>query len=381
MGAPRAYLGAFAVHGTAVMLLGPSISTLHATTGISTARLGLLFSAVSVGYLLGVVASGRLVEHTSVHRVLAAGLVTMGAAVVFVPHAASLAALVVLEFGIGCGIGLLEVPCNSAILWTRGGGALLNALHAAYAVGAILGPLVVGRSLAWTGGLTTGYSLVAVVSLLPLVLLRRGSAPTNPHTAARRGVPAGSRRIVAVITAFFLAYVGAEATFSGWIYRYGELRHVVRGAAAPFLGAAFLAAFAVGRLSGIVVSQRLGALAMLHVDHVVAALGVVVLAVGHSNAMAVWIGTALVGLGVASMFASMLGVAEECAPTTGTITSIYLVGASVGGIVIAGSMGAAFDEWGAGALLWVVGVSLATTWAIVTVLDVTARRRESPASS
>ena len=83
----------------------------------------------------------------------------------------------------------------------------------------------------------------------------------------------------------------------------------------------------------------------------------------------------LFGLGMASMFANMLGMSEPLVPSTGTVTSLYLVGSSLGGIVVTGSMGALLDRYGAVALPVVAAIGTLATLAIVVALELSARRR------
>ena len=373
-GAPAAYLGAFAVMGMAAMLLGPSIAGLHRATGLSEARLGLLFSASSFGYLTGLVAAGALIARANGHTVLASGILTMGAAVVAVPHCHGLAALCIAELVLGFGIGVIEIPCNSLILWTVGGGALLNALHACWALGAVLAPLLVGRSIAWTGGLSGAYVIVAACGFVPLLLLRNRVAPPNPHVEIGRGIPSEARGRVALVACFYFANIATEATFAGWIYRYGELRDI-SAATAIYLGAAFLGAFAIGRMIGVVVARSVAPFPTLLADHAVSFAAVGVLLLAPNAPAAIWIGTVLFGLGMASMFANMLGMSEPLVPSTGTVTSLYLVGSSLGGIVVTGSMGALLDRYGAVALPVVAAIGTLATLAIVVTLELSARRR------
>ena len=348
--ATLAYLLAFVAMGVSTMLLGPSIDALRHSVHATPASIGILFTASSIGYLIGVALAGQLIVAHSGHAVLRFGLVVMATSVVALPFGRSLPTLFALQIAIGFGIGCIEIPCNSLVLWASGGGAALNALHASFALGAVCAPLLVGRSLAWTDGLKTGYVVAAAVALVPLVCLGRRPSPPNPHKAHGRGIPGGARLLTALGAIWFFAYVGVEVSFAGWIYKYAQAHHVANAQQSTFVGAGFLAAFAVGRVAGVPIARRWSAIQMLAIDHVLAALALGGLLVGGNNAVIIWSATIVFGLGVASMFAAMLSLSDHLVPATGTITSVYLVGSSFGAMLLPSTMGGLIERFGAIAL-------------------------------
>ena len=104
---------------------------------------------------------------------------------------------------------------------------------------------------------------------------------------------------------------------------------------------------------------------MLLIDHLIAAVACAILLIGHDNAVAVWVGTIIFGFGIASMFPSMLALSEQSIPSTGTVTSIYLVGSSVGTMVLPGTMGALIEHFGAVALPVECAIGVVITGGIV----------------
>ncbi len=378
-----AYFATFGAMGVATLVLGPSIATLRHTTGASNAEIGILFTVSSLGYLVGIALSGQWIARRDVHTALRFGLGLMAIALVLVPYARTLSALVAIELLLGFGTGWVEIPGNSAILWRHGGGSALNGLHASFAIGAVAAPLLIGRSLAWTHGLHAGYFGAAIVSLGAIAFLATESSPVNPHEAIGRGIPDGARVRTALGAVYFFAYVGVELAFAGWIYRYGTARGLARGQAATFLGAAFLGAFAVGRLLAVRIARRLRDTMMLAADHAVSALALALLLVGRNNAVALWGGTILFGLGIASMFPAMMSLSERLVPATGTVTSIYLAGSAIGAMAIPGSMGALLDRFGPAALPVVALVGIAVTALVAAAFapSAIATRRAAPSSS
>ena len=380
------YFATFAAMGVATLVLGPSIATLRHTTHTSNAEIGVLFTVSSLGYLVGSGLAGQWVAHRPVHSALRFGLVLTAIGLVLVPFGSTLAALVVIETFLGFGTGFVEIGGNQAMLWRHGneGGSdsAYNGLHASFAFGAVTAPLIIAASLAWTGGLHAGYVIAATIPLVGFLLLRHAKSPPNPHADLGRGVPRGTRARTALGATWFFAYVGVELAFAGWIYRYGTLRGLQHGVAASYLGAAFLGAFAVGRIVSVRIARHLGAAEMLVIDHVIAAAALVVLLVGRDAPVALWGGTILFGLGIASMYAAMMLHSKEHIPATGTVTSLYVAGSALGAMAIPGSMGALLDHFGPAALPVTALIGVGVTGTAATVFSVlTPRRRAVPVSS
>jgi len=373
-GAPAAYLGSFVVLGIGMSILGPSLRRLADATGSTEAALGILFTAASVGYLAGITVGGRLIVRRSGHAILGCGLVTMAVGAAAVPSARNVATLIVVEFALGMATGLVEVPCNSLILWTRGGGALLNALHACWSVGAVLAPLLVGASVAATDGLRAAYLIAAGLAVLPVLALRGHRSPPNPHHEAGHGIPEGSRALVTLGACFYVAYIGIEAGFAGWIYTFAEDRGLT-GGSATLLGAAFLGTFAVGRLLSIPIAVRADPRRVLLVDHVIVFAGLGLLLVSGRSATLIWTGTVVLGLGLASLFGSMLTLSERHLPSTSTVTSLYFGGLSVGGMFLPATIGGLIAAFGAIALPVVCTGAACVTLGCVVAFERAGRQR------
>jgi fucose permease len=372
------YFATFTAMGVTQLVLGPSIMTLRHTTGTSNGTIGVLFTVSALGYLAGIALSGQWIARRPVHSALRFGLLAMAVGLFLVPFAGSLGALVGIEALIGFGTGWVEIPGNSAILWRHGGGSALNGLHAAFSIGAVAAPIIIERSLAWTNGLHAGYVVAAAVALVAVLLLSSARNPPNPHEAVGRGVPRGARLRTALGATYFFAYVGVELGFAGWIYRFGSLRGLDQ-ATTSYLGAAFLGAFAVGRILSVRIARVLDAVTILFVDHAVAVAALVLLLAGRRAPLALWTGTIVFGLGIASLFPSMMSVSEAVVPATGTVTSLYLAGSAIGTMAIPGSMGALLDHFGAPALPVTGLIGLGVTASVA--LAFTPRRRAVPASS
>jgi FHS family Na+ dependent glucose MFS transporter 1 len=92
---------------------------------------------------------------------------------------------------------------------------------------------------------------------------------------------------------------------------------------------------------------------------------------------AIWIGTIGLGLSIASMFPSSLNYAERLMPISGLVTSLLLVGANTGSMVLPWVIGQLFESAGPLSmvvLLW--GVQVAAL-ALLLVIMLYSRRFEN----
>jgi len=370
------HLGAFVALGCVTLLLGPSLETFRLGAGVSRARIGLLIATSAVGYLFGSLLSGRLLRSRSSHHVMSAGMVIMAAAMALITTVHGLWALAVFEVVIGFGAGFVDVTGNSVVLWTHRGGPVMNALHLCFGLGATTAPILVNRSLAWTNSIRGAYLIVAAVVVALAVVIGRRPSPPDPHDdVSGSGIPKGKGLQVGLVVLFFMAYVGVELGFVSWIFEYGVARGLDRQREASWLGTGFLAAFTLGRLISIPVATRVRPRAVLRSDVVLCVTGLTVMLIGGRQVAAMWTGTIMFGLGTASMFPTMLSLAEPHIPSTSTVTSAFLVGSSVGSMFLPWVIGALIDRFGPAAMPIVVLVGTVICATMVVAFDAVSRGR------
>jgi MFS transporter, FHS family, Na+ dependent glucose transporter 1 len=356
------HLGSFIALGCSALILAPSLETFRLGAHVTKGTIGVLFTAGAIGYMLGSMAAGRLLAVRKAHHVLAAGTFVSAATVIGLTFAHHLVALMALQFVLGAGGGLIDVTGNSVVLWMHKGGAVMNALHLFFGVGATLAPVIVSRSLAWTGGLRAGYVLVALALVGFGVWALALPGPENPHEVGSRGFPAGKMRLLALGLAFFVAYVGLEVGFIAWIFDYGVAKGLDRNSQASWLGTAYLASFTIGRLISVPLATRLTPKRTMFTDIALCVAGMFVMIVGHNAQAPMWLGTIIFGLGTASMFPTMLSLTEPYLPSTSAVTSSFLIGSSIGSMSLPWLIGVLIEHNGARVLpiAMLVGVAACT---------------------
>src|SRR5262245_58295108 len=244
---------------------------------------------------------------------MASSLVGAAGAFLVIAMAGSLGVLILFFVLLGLSGSVMDVGGNTLLVWTRGAGVgpMINALHFMFAVGALACPLLVNRSLAWTGDLGPAAWIAAGAAVIvAVVVLRRDEPAPGAHEEAEGRAPAPPRLLLA-ISIFFVLYVGVELGFSGWVYTYAEDLDIRGGNGPAWLTATFWAFFALGRLAGIPLAAVVPPRRMLLGACTLTVVSAALLVITAGSGTLVWVATALLGIGLAPQFATMIAFAER----------------------------------------------------------------------
>lgn len=326
--------------------LGPALSELRERTGSTIGAIGSLFAAQSLGYIIGSVTGGRLLDRFDGHRVYSISMALVGVSLLSLPFAQTLTMLLAVVMVVGLASAVVDVSANTLLIWHLGAqvGRSMNLLHLCFGIGALVTPVLVGI------GLVTAAGAAGVGALLIAAWARAVAAPRQ--TLVRRaGQSNATRPMLAISASFFLLYVGLELGFAGWIHTYsGELGFSARSATG--VTTTFWVFFTIGRLISAVVVQRVRPKVVLTVA-TVGSVGVAVLLVVAAGSMPwVWAGAALMGLATAPQFPVMLAYLERRVHLSGSDTSWFVGAAGVGGLTFPFLIGQVFEVVGTAALPW-----------------------------
>lgn len=357
-----ALYAAVLLEGAMLSVPGPTLDSLAELTGSNLGDIGILFTANGLGFVVGALLAGRLFARLAGTRLLAIALFAMGAMSLTVPTLGSLTGMVLVFVVIGMSIGLVDVGGNTLIVWLYGKEAAphMNTLHLSWGVGAFATPLVVAQIAVSTGQAHTVYTLFGAVMLLTalwLLLVPSPEVPVDARPSANPAVMRRHARVIALMGVLFFIHVGAELAFGGWVYSYATATQIGPETTARVLNSVFWGGLVVGRIAAIPLSRRLSAAAMIQFDLIGA--GVALAIVGLVPGWGTWAGTALFGMSIASIFASCLNYTGSKMPTTSQITSVFLIGASLGSMTLPWVVGQLFGRVGPQAMIYVVGMAIA----------------------
>lgn len=364
------YYVAFVTLGLSAAVMGPTLPSLAERTHVRLDEISILFTARSLGYLIGSILGGHTFDRVRGHPVVALMLLIMAATLALVPVISSLVILAFVLLLLGIAESAVDVGANSLLIWLyrREVGPWMNGLHFAFGAGAFLSPIIVAQVILITGDITWAYWLLALIILPGVFWLPRLDSPVPERSVQEkhsRSTPWGT---VVLIACFVLLYVGAEGGFGGWVFTYATKLGLSDAATAAYLTAGFWGALTVGRLLGIPLAARTTPRAILFWDMVLSIASIGVIAVWSGSALLLWVGAIGAGLGMASIYPTMLSFAERRMTITGQITGWIFLGAGAGGMVVPWLIGQLFERMGAWVTMYILLADLGLALILLAVL-------------
>ena len=351
----------FLVIGAVQAMYGPSFPAFLARFGVGVGQVGAVVSAHFLGSFVTMVGSGFLLARFGYRPLLVCGalLLALGAAGVGLSPVWALTLAAALLGGLG--FGLLDVATN--LLFARWYGArstgALNLLNAAFGLGAVAGPVLVGLM---APRVAPAFLLMAALTVVSGVFALRAPMP------APLKVPAGALRVprgpVVGFMLLYFVYVSSEVGVASWEPTY--LAPLLGDARAAFFTGFYWAALTLGRFVAAALADRVRSSDMV--------FGAVLLGL-----VAAWTATvgvlaplsyALVGFAFAPVFPTALAWLQEVFPQRGEqIAPLVIAFASLGPVLTAPAIGWAVSLAGTaniplalGSLVLILCVVVAVLW-------------------
>ena len=328
----------FIAYGAALGALGATIPFLQADLEVTNRDIGFVFTSRGIGYLIGTVFSGVLLEgfygidftpspwwsENKLLMFIFSGVVC-GAFTAMVLSTKIYAAVLVIFFCQGLGFGGADTIGNCLLpeLWGDELGPWMQALHAFFGVGAVIGPTLVGAL-----GYEMCFIILGITSLVPVMIYpycisvkrqavaeqkarlgleksgtlsvgagegekegKHSAIHTEKEGAAHEEENEGEKEnesdekvsllplpmaIRLLVVAFFVFYVGSESGYGGWISSYVLRRGVVDDKTqAAFVASVYWGGLTAGRLLAIPIAITLTTSTHLQAQLAQAVVGVV----------------------------------------------------------------------------------------------------------
>jgi MFS family permease len=362
----------FAVHGTVTGSYAARLPWIaehvHATPGV----LGAAMITPTVGALLAMPLTGRLVHRLGGRAAMRLLLMLWTAALAIPALMPDVGWLAAGLFGYGAAAGVADVLMNGQAvrIEQRAGKSIMAGLHGMWSVGGIVGALL-GALCAGAGISALPEFLVAALVLTVIGLVATGLLPSDAHYAGAGGAeeqirpPRFALPTKAVLGLGVVGFCAVFAEGSGTNWSAVYLTSVTHASAAvgAYCVTGFAATMALGRLTGDAVVRRFGPVWTVRFGGALAVLGAAAIVAARNPWLGI-AGFAAMGLGIATGVPLCIAAAGRATKDSDTavagISSItyasgLLAGPSVGALGSAVSLPFAF---GLVALLS-TGISLA----------------------
>ena len=371
------YLGLFAL-GLTTSAIGPAIPHLADNTNSQLREISSMLVLSSLGYLLGSLAGGRLIDRIKGHPVITLGLVFLAISFAFIPLSPTLTILAVLAFIMGMSQSYIDVGGNLMIVWAHGQnvGPYMNGLHLSFGIGTLISPLILAASLRNSGSILWGFLIISALVIPAAVWLPRLSSPMIAQSKQESGKLASKWiPLFILVMLFYFLYVGYEVGFGSWIYTYALEIGLGTEVTAAYLTSAFWAAFTLGRLIGIPAARRFSSGSLLITGVAVCAISPILIWAFSTSSIILWVASCLFGLGMSTLFPTLLTLASQTMPLSGKQTSLFFASASAGGMFFPWLIGQMIDAQGPQLMIPIVfGLVLASALIVAGITTIIHRQ-------
>jgi FHS family Na+ dependent glucose MFS transporter 1 len=340
------YCASFMCLGLLQAGVGPSLPTIGFNTHSSDVRLGGSITARALGYLLGS-ASGPVFHKISGHKLVAVALIFTSAVCFALPYISNFYLLVVLFIGQGITMGMIDTGGNLMTLWTHKESCepYMQALHASFAVGAVISPLILQSAIAHNMHISVAWTIFGLTFIPVIITLLCFESPGEPAAAAAaeeldKPVKISWRMdmkphlLVLSISIFLLCYIGGEIATGSFLTTFALRRKLTDEAGGAFMTFMFWLFFACGRLLAIPLSLYMSPKLMMTIDLAGSLCSVIFIWVFASHYTGILVSLCFYGLFMASTFPTAITLLQTIVPVTGHMTTAFVIGASTGCMVI-----------------------------------------------
>jgi len=332
---------AFGLGGIAISAWGPRLPAIKAGLGIGTATIGLLLAGVTVGAILGLLASTPILHWLGSRRAIAGALVLIAAAMTVMGLAlvaGSVPLLAVAFVVVGLGIGTLDVLINveGSAVERAAGRTLMPMMHAAWSIGVAagsgIGAACAALGIAPAAQLIAEAVLIAAAAFGTAAGIPGGSRASAEHPQQDRG--ARFRQWLRGWLDWRLLLIGVvmlgvelgEGSAGNWLTLAVRNGHGQTAAVAALFATAFAASEGITRIFGGPLVDRLGRVRTIRVTTALGVLGMV-LFIEAGNGWIVLAGVLLWAVGVSMGFPLGMSAAAESGPDPAARVSVV---ASIG---------------------------------------------------
>ena len=311
-------------------LLGVAWPSIRATFDLPLDALGLLLATFASGYFLSSALSGKVLDRFGIGSVLATSCALTGSSLVGYALAPGWSTMVALGAVLGLGAGTIDSALNTYAA-VEHGPRVLNWMHAAFGLGAAVGPLVMTAILSAGLSWSVGYMLVAVLQLglaVGYALTRQRFVRRPRQVGSPPTVRADSERALLrhptiwVSVALFAVYAGIETTAGQWSFSLFTQSRAMPTAIAGVLVSAYWGGLTAGRLLFGVLVTRVSPDLMLRACNLIAVLaaGLIWLDVPLVS----WLALGVLGLVLAPVFPVLIAQTPARLGSAQTATGIGL---------------------------------------------------------
>lgn len=347
----RATLFVFFVSGASSVLLGNLMPFLREEYGISYAKAGLLLSLPSWGNLISLFITGYLPTYIGRRKtVLSAALWMAVAFLIFTSGLGGAALLPLACLMVGIARGGNNNFCNTMMSTLPGKKSSIgyNLLHGAFAMGAVVSPLVL---IACTGGDSQGWrimtSVILVLCSVQLAVYLKMALPAETITGSIKTVDRSflKNKNFWLGAAILFFYISAEYATVNWLVTYFKDTGILSAEVSQLMTSLLWVVIFIGRMLGAVLTGRISRKAILVADGIGTLLFFLLVFFSRSE-LPIFIGVIGMGFFMATIYTSAMALGTERIKGNDLGVSTMTFVGSTGGIITPALVGMVAEKAG-----------------------------------
>jgi MFS family permease len=373
---------AFGLGGITVSTWGPRLPAIKSDLGIGTATIGLLLAGVTVGAIIGLLASTPVLHRFGSRRSLTGALLLVAVAMAVIGVALVLGSLPLLAVAfvvIGAGIGTVDVLVNveGSALERTTRRTLMPTFHAAWSIGAAVGSGV-GAGCAALDITPAGQFIGEAVVIAVVAFVVAAGIPLENHAPADEPPQDRGAKVrqwlrgwldwrLLLIGVVMLGVELGEGSANSWLTLAVRNNHGQSAAVAALFFTAFATCEGLSRIFAAPVVDRLGRVLTIRLTTALGLVGIVLFIVA-GNLWLVLLGVVLWAVGVSMGFPLGMSAAAESGPDPAARISVV---ASIGYFAnLAGppAIGALAQSSGLLNSLWLIAALFVVAFAVASSL-------------
>jgi fucose permease len=298
----------------------------------STAEMGLILFGLSIGSILGVLASGVLTVRLGARPVIGIGVSLVVASMFVVGIGTATAQPGVVAFGLfifGAGMGAAEIAMNveGAEIERVLSASVLPALHGFFSLGTVIGSVfgivatAVDFPVLWHLAIVGAVALTVVLAFFRAIPAGTGKTAESSSAATSPRTRVWTDTRLLLIGVIILARAMAEGSANDWLPLLMVDGHGFDATSGSIIFTAFAVSMTVGRLCGGWFLDRFGRTRVVRVCTVLAGIGLA-LVIFADNQIVAGAAVILWGLGASLGFPVTISAAGESGPDSAARVSL-----------------------------------------------------------
>ncbi len=338
---------AFISLGISAALIGPALPTLSVRSGVGIEQFGLIFSAMSFGYLSSAPVIHFVAPRLGLRKMLFFSPVLVIIAMLLLGMGQSFLLFCGATFLLGLGLSGTQVIYNSLIGLQYEGAktsGVLNRLNAFFGLGALIGPLIVAVGYSMFGSADIAFWASALAAL-PLSLGAIALGPTlrslRANEADHADTPASihtrqvlTSPIVWMMCAVMGLYVGCEVAFGGWATEFTARTLTINAAQAAISVSLFWMGLAISRYFTDAFVKHIRPVNFIIATVVVSGIGLMMMLTSQTLPALAYAGAFFVGAGFGPIYPTLIAIGIQRFRNAAQLVSSVLTSA--------GSLGSLF---------------------------------------